>query len=125
MPGQSLMRIAQGNQPKRIAFSEYHAFGSSAAFYMIRDGHWKYTHYIDAEPELFDLHSDPHETNNLGSKATHKQVINECEAKLREIVDPEAVNRQAFADQQVMIEKNGGVEAIKARAEIGYSPTPS
>ena len=125
MPGDSLMRIAHGELPKRTVFSEYHAFGSTAAFYMIRDGDWKYTHYIDEAPELYDLGKDPHEAINLAGNAEFKPILQECEGKLRDIVDPEAANQQAFADQKKVIEANGGVDKIKALAEIGYTPAPS
>ena len=124
MPGDSLFSIANGEQPERIVFSEYHAFGSSAAFYMIRDGQWKYTHYIGETPELYDLASDPLEMKDLGTSAAHKSILQDCEEKLRAVVDPELANAQAFADQKIMIEANGGVEAIKAREEIGYTPAP-
>lgn len=124
MPGHSLLRIASGERLKRTIFSEYHAFGSSAAFYMIRNGHWKYTHYIGEAPELYNLATDPYEMKNLGESAIHQAIIQDCEEKLCNIVDPEFVNSQAFADQKIMIEANGGVEKILALDEIGYSPPP-
>jgi len=124
MPGHSLIRIANGERIKRTIFSEYHAFGSSAAFYMIRNGNWKYTHYIGEAPELYNLKSDPFEMKNLGEDSIHQAIIEDCEDKLRQIVDPELANAQAFEDQKVMIEANGGIKTILSHAEIGYSPTP-
>ena len=125
MPGHSLFRMAAGERPTRTVLSEYHAFGSSAAFYMIRNGGWKYTHYIGAAPELYDLSSDPHETRNLGESSAHGSVLKECEERLREVVDPEEANARAFADQKATIEKNGGIEKILSNAEIGYTPAPN
>ena len=125
MPGHSLIKIANGENLKRIVFSEYHAFGSSSAFYMIRNGDWKYTYYVNDSPELFNLRLDPYETNNLAMNAEYGAVLKDCEEKLRKIVDPEATNLQAFADQKAMIKANGGIESIKSLSEIGYTPAPN
>jgi len=46
------------------------------------------------------------------------------EAELRRIVDPEAVNARAFADQEAKIAKHGGREALIKRGDFGYSPAP-
>jgi len=46
------------------------------------------------------------------------------EAELRKIVDPEAVDARAFADQEAKIAKFGGVEALIKRGDFGYSPAP-
>ena len=40
------------------------------------------------------------------------------------MVDPEAADRQARADQKAKIEELGGREAILARGAFGYSPVP-
>jgi hypothetical protein len=39
------------------------------------------------------------------------------EAELRKIIDPQAVNAQAFADQKAKIERFGGVEALIKRGD--------
>jgi choline-sulfatase len=43
---------------------------------------------------------------------------------LREVVDPEAVDRLARADQRACIEKHGGKEAILRKGTFRYSPPP-
>jgi choline-sulfatase len=48
----------------------------------------------------------------------------ELEAELRKILDPEAVNARAFADQERKIAEHGGPEAIKNRGDFGYTPAP-
>lgn len=40
------------------------------------------------------------------------------------MVDPEAANAQAFADQADLIERNGGIEAVSRRGDFGYTPAP-
>ena len=66
---------------------------------MIRHGRYKYIHYVGLPPMLFDLEADPRERNDLGRDPAYQPVIAECEAELRKVVDPEAVDRLARADQ--------------------------
>ncbi len=124
LPGVSLLDIAQGQVPQRAIFSEYHAAGAITASYMIRHGQHKYIHYVGMPPMLFDLEADPHERRDLGLEPDYKEIITECERLLRKIVDPEAVDRLARADQKAHIEKNGGTEAVLKRGHFRYSPPP-
>jgi choline-sulfatase len=43
---------------------------------------------------------------------------------LRSVVDPDAANALAFADQAKRIAALGGREAILARGSFGFSPVP-
>ena len=124
MPGFSLIRMANGEIPERTVLSEYHAAGSTTAMLMIRNGKWKYTHYVGERPELYNLESDPFETTDLSESVDHKSIVQDCEAKLRDVVDPEAANAQAFADQKAQIEANGGLETIMSHGDFGYTPAP-
>src|SRR4029079_18981366 len=122
LPGHSLLDIAQGYVPKRKILSEYHAAGAMPGSYMIRHGQYKYIHYVGLPPMLFDLEADPHERNDLGRDTSFASLVAECEAQLRSVVDPEAADRQARADQARFIEKHGGREAILKRGTFRYSP---
>ena len=51
-------------------------------------------------------------------------MLAECEARLRAICDPDAVSRQAFADQSARIAAFGGPERILRRGDFGYTPAP-
>ena len=124
LPGESLVDLAQNDNPERVAFGEYHAAGSITAMYMVRKGRWKYIHHVGYSPELFDLQDDPGETLNLAHDAGCAQTLTMMEAELRKIVDPEAINAQAFTDQRAKIERFGGVEALVKRGDFGYSPAP-
>jgi choline-sulfatase len=73
---------------------------------------------------LFDLAADPNERTDLGRDPASRPVIAECEALLRRVVDPEAMDRLARADQRARIEKNGGKEAILRKGAFRYSPPP-
>ncbi|HYC48528.1 MAG TPA: sulfatase-like hydrolase/transferase [Burkholderiales bacterium] len=124
LPGHSLLDIAQGYVPNRTILSEYHAAGAITGTSMIRHRQFKYIHYVGMPPMLFDLERDPCERTDLGRNADYAAVVRECEQKLRAIVDPEAVDAQARADQRAHIEKHGGVDAIMKRGTFRYSPPP-
>ena len=124
LPGHSLLDIAQGYVPNRTILSEYHAAGAMTGSYMIRHGQYKYIHYVGLPPMLFDLERDPCERNDLGRDPASAAILRECEARLRSVVDPEAADALARADQRAHIEKQGGVDAILKRGTFRYSPHP-
>ena len=124
LPGRSLLRIANGDRPERTVLSEYHAVASTTGMFMVRNGRYKYVHYVGHPPQLFDLDSDPHETRDLARDNALAPVLAECEAKLRMVVDPEAASEQAFRDQAALIEIHGGVEALRRRGEFPHTPVP-
>jgi choline-sulfatase len=124
LPGASLLDIAHGQAPQRTILSEYHAAGAITASYMIRHGRYKYIHYVGMPPMLFDLQADPNERRDLGRDPASAGVVAECEQALRKVVDPEAVDQLARADQRAHIEKNGGKEAILKKGTFRYSPPP-
>ena len=104
LPSRSIWAIAEGERPQRCVLSEYHAAASVTGTFMIRHGRWKYIHHVGFRPELFDLEADPGETTDLAEQPGMAPVLAECEAQLRAICDPDAVNAQAFADQRRLIE---------------------
>ena len=108
-------------EPDRPVLSEYHDGGSPCGFYMLRCGPWKYIYYSEGNPDLlFNLDHDPHELNNLIDRFPGEAAS--MRAQLFEICDPEAVNRQAFADQAVMIDKLGGIDVINSMASFNHTP---
>lgn len=123
-PGHSLLDISQGYVPNRTILSEYHATGAITGSYMIRHRQYKYVYYVGLPPMLFDLERDPEERKDLGRVPQFAEVIRECEARLRSVVDPEAADAKARADQRAHIEKHGGVDAILKRGAFRYSPPP-
>ncbi len=124
LPGHSLFEIADGYVPHRTILSEYHAAGAVTGSYMIRLRQYKFIYYVGLPPMLFDLDADPSERNDLGRDARFGEVVRECEARLRAIVDPEAADKIARADQHQMIDKYGGTDAILKRGTFRYSPPP-
>jgi choline-sulfatase len=124
LPGAPLLDVVAGTAPARTVMSEYHAAGAAAAAFMIRHGSFKYVHYVGMPPQLFDLEADPLETVDLGQDAAFAGVVATCEARLRKVVNPEAVDARARADQAARIAALGGREAILAKGSFGHSPVP-
>ncbi len=124
LPGAPLLDIVAGTAAPRTVMSEYHAAGSITGAFMIRHGSFKYVHYVGMPPQLFDLAADPNETRDLGQDPGYKGLVADCEAALRKVVDPDAADAQARADQAARIATLGGKEAILAKGSFGYSPVP-
>ena len=77
---------------------------------MLRKGRWKYLHFAEDNPALlFDIENDPRELSNLADDPDHADIQAGLRQQLFEILDPEAVNRQAFSDQARMIDRLGGM----------------
>jgi choline-sulfatase len=64
------------------------------------------------------------QTRDLAREPGYPGLAADCEAALRRVVDPDAADAFAKADQRARIEAMGGREAIIARGSFGYSPTP-
>jgi choline-sulfatase len=128
LPGASLFEVAHGTissgGPSRTILSEYHAAGAATGAFMIRKGRFKYVYYAGMPPQLFDLDADPQEARDLGTAPGYQGLIAQCERELRAVVDPDAADALAKADQRARIAAFGGREAIIARGSFGYSPAP-
>jgi choline-sulfatase len=118
-PGRSLFDIArEPDDMNRPMFSEYHAAGSNSAGFMLRQGRWKYHHYVGFRPELFDILADPEELHDLAGDAALADVLRYMHAQLKLICDPDAIDQLAKADQAALIERFGG---RKAAHQVGSS----
>lgn len=62
-------------------FAEF-ALRTKNAKAMLRRGDWKYCHYANDTPELYNLRADPDEMNNLAASATHAARRQAMEAEL-------------------------------------------
>ena len=82
---------------------------------MIRWGNWKYVYFVGYPPQLFDLDADPEEINDLAAPALRsgaqtsklRNVLAECEKRLRSVCDPEEVDRRAKRFQARLREELG------------------
>jgi len=124
--GRPLQAFADRPEPERPILSEYHDGGSPCGFYMLRQGRWKLVYFSEGHaPLLFDMEKDPREMFNLGDDPAHSETLARLTKQLFEILDPEVVNRQAFADQAKMIEALGGMETILAMPSFNHTPLES
>ena len=124
LPGRSLFEIANGAVPDRPVLAEYHAIGSTGGGTMLRIGRYKYCHYVNAPPQLFDLVSDPEELVDLAPDAAYARTLADCDAALRRVLDPEAVDARAKARQAALLATYGGRERALARGDLGFTPAP-
>ena len=125
LPGESLFMIAaRPDDPNRVGFSEYHAVGAVTGVFMVTRGRYKYHHYVGFSPELFDLETDPEETRNLAGDSAYEDVVAEYEALLLSMLDPEAVDRRAKDDQNALVARYGGPEAVRTMGNAGATPAP-
>ena len=91
---------------------------------MLRKGRWKLIEYVGFDPELFDLQSDPEELTNLADDRAQAGTLAKMRAAMREICDPETVNKMAFADQEAMIAGYGGKEIAATMGASSATPPP-
>jgi choline-sulfatase len=124
LPGQSLWQIARADDVDRTVFSEYHALSTEHGVFMLRDRQYKYVHYVGLRPQLFDMIGDPLECNDLAALPEFRSVVQAFERRLRSMLDPEAVDARARADQAARIEFHGGREQVIARGAFDNSPVP-
>jgi len=124
LPGQSLFQTAKApDDPNRVVFSEYHDGGSITGFMMLREGRWKYITYPGFAPQLFDLESDPFETNDLGLTTEHSPIRERLHQRMcKEFADPVVINENAFADQAERIKELGGIDGIYQRDNYDHTP---
>lgn len=122
---QSLRKIA--NAPEnmdRVALSQYHATGADTASFMIRKGKFKYIHYVEYEPELFDHDEDPEEENDLAGNPAYAAVLTDMQSELNSRLDPVTVNRECQASQAALVEKHGGRDVLLTKGTYQGTPAP-
>ena len=125
LPGKSLLEILDGAEDlERSVFSEYHAYGAPTAAFMLRRGRYKLNYYVGYEPELFDLEADPGEVTNLAGDPACAEIVRDLQQQLREIIDPDAVDAQAKADQTRLVEEFGGREKALRSGTVAETPPP-
>ncbi len=121
--GRPLSEFIAAPEPERSVLSEYHDGGSPCGCFMLRKGRFKYVYFAeDNPPLLFDLVQDPCELDNLATDDRYVDALATARAELYRMLDPEAVNREAFADQAAMIDALGGLDTIRALPSFNHTP---
>jgi choline-sulfatase len=116
--------VQKRRDAERIVFSEYHAAGAKSGVFMLRQGKYKYVHYVGMPPQLVDLDADPEELHDLAVEPDQTARLQAFERELRKICDPEEVDRRAKADQAALLERHGGRDRIVAKGGFGATPAP-
>jgi len=124
LPGVSLAALANGDTPDRGVVSEYHATTSIAGGFMLRDGRYKYCHYVAYAPQLFDLERDPEERVDVAADPAYADVLARCRARLFAMCDPNEVDARAKKRQGELLAKYGGRDVALARGDLGFTPAP-
>jgi arylsulfatase A-like enzyme len=78
---------------------------SDARGYMICTVRWKYVHFQNFPPQLFDLQNDPDEFTDLGRTAEYEEVRREMHARLLERL-LHRKNRVGMTDEEVINTRN-------------------
>lgn len=99
--GSSLAAMCEGNsEPKRKALVEYAAEGAIAPMTMIRNSQYKYVHCETDPAQLFDLHNDPQELNNLATASAHADTLADFKAQTAARWNLEKFNNEVLASQK-------------------------
>lgn len=108
LPGVSWLPLIRGERHERpdYAFAEYHGNFFKQDWYMLVQGDFKYTYYVNDRPSLYNVKEDPGECVDLAANPQYAGVLRMFEAQLRAIVDPEAVSHRAKRDLG-LIGRNG------------------
>lgn len=126
LPGTSLWQFARGEiEPNRAVFSEYYAQGVYTAMFMLRKGDFKYVHYYDEPPQLFNLVQDPNELTDLAPLPEWADKLHEMEAALRRVADPDELERRSRQAQKELLDRHGGEEEfLRSFKPALFSPIP-
>jgi len=124
-PGIALQELAKADEFDRPILSEYHDGGSPTGMFMLRNAGWKYNYYPGYPPELYDMQEDPDELTDHGESKSHADIRTQCHRQMLSLVEPEAANKKAFADQASKIEELGGIEALMSSEQFDFTPVES
>ena len=119
--GRSLRALANEPDQQRWILAQQHSAGTTAGLFALTDGHTKLVRHLDAPDMLFDLDADPDELDDLGADTAATAPLRN---RLESLIDTAAADRAAKASQARRIAAAGGVTAILARGNSGYSPVP-
>lgn len=122
--GRSLWPAMNGGAGDRAVFAEYHAMGSKNSSFVLRDGDFKLIYHVEMPNQLFHLKADPREEVDLLAEGAAHPKEAELVAKLRQLVDPEALDARSKAEQRAHMEKFGGEDEVRKAGSIAMSPIP-
>ena len=124
LPGISLWPAIRGEETERLGFAEYHAAGSKAGSFMLREGNLKLIYHVGMPAQLFDLGADPDELSDLVADGSGLAEARRLEGILRTLCTPEEIDARAKAAQREMANHWGGPESILREGTLVTTPPP-
>jgi choline-sulfatase len=97
--GLSLLPLAHGGTREAPVMMEYAAEGTITPMVALRQGPWKYIHCPADSDQLFDLHLDPEETQNLAGAPSAASVLAHFQSLAAEKWDLPAFDAEVRASQ--------------------------
>jgi choline-sulfatase len=91
---------------------------------MLRDGPYKYMHYVAYRPQIYDLARDPEELVDVAGDPAYAEILERCQRRLLSMFDPREVDARAKLRQAELLRRFGGREAALARGDLGFTPAP-
>lgn len=98
--GRSLLPHLKGEAGHNMALAEYSAEGALTPIVMIRTGPFKFIYSPADPPQLFDLHKDPDELDNLAASAEFAPVVSRFCTEISRRWDIPAVHASVLASQR-------------------------
>jgi choline-sulfatase len=69
--------------------------------------------------------ADPGQTVDLAAQDSYRPIREHMASLLNQMLDPEATDQRAKADQDALVARFGGREAALGKGPAGASPVPS
>jgi choline-sulfatase len=126
MDGSSLLPLINGDdQDDRVTFSEFHAQGSHATCFMVRQGRYKYVYIHGYDSQLFDLENDPGEWHNLAGQPDFAAIEAHLKALILSRFDPDAIEAQVSASvrRRWLIKRAMDISGVRWDAEPHFDPS--
>merc|ERR1711879_348465 len=86
-----------------FVLSQYNWVEANTGVFMVRSGPWKYMTYghtykayKDYKPQLYNVEEDPEELDDVSAK--NPDMIANLDKKLRQLIDPDDVDRKVMQD---------------------------
>ncbi|MFH1023262.1 MAG: sulfatase/phosphatase domain-containing protein, partial [Planctomycetota bacterium] len=100
LDGRSLLPQISGEdvQTPNDVLCQYHGDSMNTGAFLLRRDDWKYIAYMGYPPQLFNLRDDPGELVDLA--AIRPEIARAMDKRLREIVDCEAADARAKANDK-------------------------
>ena len=125
LPGSSLLDFARGREEERTAFSEYYSQGIYTAMFMLRKKAYKYVHYVNERPQLFNLEQDPEEREDLAGRPEYAPLLEEMYRELKSVADVEQLELDSKeAQRRLLLQHGGREEFLKSFKPALFSPIP-